>query len=296
MKRHTIIAWLAICSVTVLLHACSLLFGTPKDDFEVVDRTKPASAPWKYTRTPDLGLTATSQYLVTATQVAIEAEATSQAEATATAAAFTLLATATAEVRENALMAYEYYDAFAHNELDWREGDEDTEFWQGEIRIQDGRYTWQVAEVSETFLTWADFEPVKDLVDFDVALKVRRADGPSHQYCYGLLFRKSSEGFIAGSYILSICDKGYFKLLYYDGQHGWEVLQDWTQSDWIYPDDWNLAEISARGSDFTVFINHQEVLTFSDNRLASGMVAILMDVYARTPGRIEVDWFALQTH
>jgi hypothetical protein len=79
MKLPTkIILWLLICVLVLGLHACSTPFGK-KESFKVVDRTRPADSPWKYTHTPDLGLTATSQYQATATQQAIDAEVTQQA-------------------------------------------------------------------------------------------------------------------------------------------------------------------------------------------------------------------------
>jgi hypothetical protein len=59
-------------------------------------------------------------------------------------------------------------------------------------------------------------------------------------------------------------------------------------------DDWNLIEISAKGSDFSIFINHQRVTSFTDNRLQSGTVAIMVNINGLTPGKIEVDFFALQ--
>jgi hypothetical protein len=163
MKPHDKKTCLLFCLLVIGLQACSLPFGTAKDGFEVVDRAKPASAPWKYTRTPDLGLTATSQYLVTATQLAIEAQATQAAQGTATAEAFAIQSTATAAARESAITAYTYYDPFDENINGWRVGVEDNEYWQGSIAINDGVYSWQVASVKQGFFTWGEFKPRQDL-------------------------------------------------------------------------------------------------------------------------------------
>jgi hypothetical protein len=284
MKNHTKTAfWLLFLSLTLLLHGCSTPLGSQNESYEVVDRTRPADSPWKYTRTPDLSLTATSQYQATATQQAFEAEATQQAGSTATAAA-----------REGAIAAYTYYDPFDENTNDWRVGAEDNEYWQGSIAIEDSTYSWQVALAKQGFMTWANFEPLTNLGDFDAALRVRRVLGEPHQACFGLLFRQASVDIDGGTYILSVCDNGYYKVLYYDAQNGWDVLQDWTLTEALNEGDWNLLEVSARGENFTVWINHQSMLTFTDSRLPSGSVAILLDLYGEAPIQIEIDFFALQ--
>jgi hypothetical protein len=151
-----------------------------------------------------------------------------------------------------------------------------------------------VTEVKQTFVSWADFNASDALRDFDVALKVRRQSGLPAEFCYGLLFRKSEDGFSAGSYILSVCESGFFKISYYDGDILWETIQDWTETSAINEDDWNLLEVSGRGSNFTVTINNQQVAQFSDNRLEEGLFSIFIDIYEVSTGRIEFDFFALQ--
>lgn len=288
-----VLNYLILSLLTLTLHACTLPFGSQNDSY-MVDRTKPNSAPWKYTRTPDLSLTATSEYIATATQQAVEAKATQQAQATATAAAFNIQSTATALERESAIAAYTYYESFDQNTFDWRVGVEDNQLWQGSINIQDGLYTWQIVTVKETFLTWSIFTPIKDIENFDVALRVRRVQGEPHQACFGLLFRQSGSGLNSGTYMLSVCDNGFYKVLYYEIEDGLDVLQEWTRTEALRQGDWNLLEISARGYDFTIFINHVQVLTFNDNRSPSGSISILIDHFARTPSQITFDYFALQ--
>ncbi len=259
-----------------------------------VERTRPPDSPWKYTPTENFGLTATSQYLMTQTQQAVIAEATAQVEATVTAEAFAMLSTATASARDSAIISYQYYEPFDQNTFDWRVEGESDQYWKFGISIQNGNYIWRVDSAKEAFIAWSDFTKEKDLKDFDVALKARRREGEPQAYCYGLLFRRSPDGFEAGSYVLSVCENGYFRALYFDVENNWDTIQDWTRSEAINSDDWNLIEIIARGEDFAIFINHQPVSTFSDPRLASGLISILIEVLGETPGQIEVDFFALQ--
>ncbi|MDW7755983.1 MAG: hypothetical protein SCH68_12550 [Brevefilum sp.] len=93
--------------------------------------------------------------------------------------------------------------------------------------------------------------------------------------------------------MLSVCDSGFYKLVYFDHQSGTEIIQDWTYSELIN-EDWNLIEINARGSVFSIFINHQWVTSFSDSRLSSGSISIPVNISGLTPGQIEVEFFALQ--
>jgi hypothetical protein len=83
-------------------------------------------------------------------------------------------------------------------------------------------------------------------------------------------------------------------LAYHDGEGGWQDITEWVESDAIIEGDWNLIEVSARGSNYKVYINHQQVADVVDPRLTGGQVSILIDVYELTPGRIEFDFFALQ--
>ena len=258
MKRLIKIVWLVICSLTVLLHACSPTAPTQNETFEVIERTRPPESPWRFTPTPNLSLTAT------------------------------------VAARERVITAYTYYESFNLNTYDWRVGDEDNQYWQGSIDIQDGTYTWQVTAVKTTFMAWANFKEVLDVQDFDLALRARRVSGESHLACFGLFFRLSPEGIDGGMYMLSVCDNGFFKVMYYDAENRWDAIQDWTETRAIIMDDWNLIEVNARGPKFSVLINHHQVLTFNDTRLTNGEIAILVDYYTVTPGQVEFDFFALQ--
>lgn len=245
--------------------------------------------------TQALGETATSVYMATKIKQGTEAQATQQAQATATAQALIAQATATAQAKLAQIMGYHYFDTFDSNTSNWRaSNEENNDFWAGATLVENGQYIWNVTEAKETFVSWADFEPSGPVNDFDVAIKARRAEGLSNEFCYGLIFRKSPDGFDSGAYILSICENGYYKVSYYTTETPWEIIQDWTETNALQEDDWNLIELSARGPNFTIFINQQEVAQFSDDRLQEGLVAIFIDIYEKTPGQIEFDFFALQ--
>lgn len=248
----------------------------------------------RYNETQAVSGTATSQYMATKIKQDTDAQATAQARATATALALKAQVTATAQAKTNLLAGYTHYDTFDNNGNEWRSGEETNDYWVGKTAIEGGRYLWQVDEALDTFIAWADFGQTEELTDFDVAVLAQRTAGEPENVCYGLFFRKSAEGFDAGTYALSVCENGYFSTLYYDENVGWENFQDWTLSDAIYLDQPNLIEISARGSNFTIFINNQEVAEFKDERLKAGSVALFIDFYAKEPGTVWFDNFAVQ--
>ena len=259
MKSSIKVAFFVISCTALLLSACSpSASSSPSEALEVVERTRPVEAPWRHTPTPNLSLTAT------------------------------------VAARESAIPAYAYYESFNQNTYSWREGEEDNDFWQGTIGIQDGTYTWQVDQVKSPFMAWAYFNEIDDVDDFDLAIRARRVTGEPHLACFGVFFHISPDGIDGGAYMLTVCDNGFYKMLYYDAEIRWDIIQDWTEARAIVSDDWNLFEVSTRGTDFVILINHQEVLSFSDTRLASGQVAILLDYYSENPGQIEFDFFALQ--
>lgn len=252
------LACLVICAAALLLSACSPTAQTQEDAFETVERTRPVNPPWQVTPTPNLSLTAT------------------------------------VAARVSAIEAYTYYEPFDQNSFEWREGEEDNDFWQGEVRIENSAYIWQITGVKTTFMTWANFKEELALQDFDLAISARRVAGEPHLACFGAFFRMASGGIDDGVYMLSACDNGFYKVLYFDAETRWDTIQDWTETRAIVAEDWNLIEVSARGDEFTILINHQEVLTFTDGRLPSGEIAILVDYYTESPGQIEFDFFALQ--
>lgn len=201
--------------------------------------------------------------------------------------------TETAISRMDEILTYTYIETFDQNTYEWRETVGENRFWDGNITIENGVYTWQMTTINSPFVAWADFNAETDLQDFSVSLRARRESGPPEAQCYGLLFRKSPDGFESGSYVLSVCDIGNFRVMYYDGELGYELIHGWTVLDLYHREDWNLIEVTARGDDFVVSINHQQVLSFTDSRLSSGLVAILIDINGEQPGQIAFDLFGL---
>jgi hypothetical protein len=311
-SQNTKNIWLVLIVLALAILSCSIpgidLFSSNEDSEPGIVEQLFSNEDLSQTQTSiaiaQQNLQATQQAAViqaegTATALAFQMESTATAQAlaiqsTATAQAQAIQATANAQARIDAIMAYEYFDPFNANIYDWREDQEDNNFWAGSTSIGGGIYSWNITTVYDSFVSWADFEEFSSLGDFDVALRGRLVAGETDEHCYGILFRKSPDDFDDGSYSLSVCENGYFKIAYYSAVTGWDNITDWTESDAIIDGDWNLIEVSARGTNYTVFINSQQVADVSDPRLAGGKVSILVDVYELIPGYFEFDFFALQ--
>jgi hypothetical protein len=240
------------------------------------------------------GATATSAYMATKIKQDTDAEATRQAEASATTQALAVQATATMVAKDTELRAYQYFDPFESNSDQWRTGEEDNDYWIGQIDVTDGIYVWRVEEVKETFLAWTDFTTAGVLKDFDLAVLTKRAAGGPLDACSGVMFRKSPDGFDSGAYLLSFCDQGDYSINYYSEETSWEKIRDWQKTDLARPNDWNLIEVKARGENFEIFLNHQFLTSFQDDRLAEGYVSLFIDQYEQTASEIWFDNFALQ--
>ena len=269
----------------ILIMICCISIGVSAGGYYIYEQ---------YTEAQSFSQTATSQFMATKIKQDTNAQATVQAQATATALVLKAQSTATAQAKTNLLASYSYYDSFDSNLNEWREDEEDNDFWLGRTSIENGRYLWQVDEARDIFIAWADFANPGALTDFDAAMLAQRTEGLPENVCYGMLFRKTIDGIDEGAYVFSVCDHGYFSILYYDESAGWETIQDWTETTATYQDQPNLLEISARGSNFILSINSQQVAQFSDDRLKDGYIALFIDFYEKLPGAVWFDNFALQ--
>lgn len=234
-----------------------------------------------------------------ATQVrALElAQITQQAEATATArAAATAQAQSTAQavVRATAIAGSDLFEPFDNNIREWRAGEEDNEYWQGSIAIQDGRYIWDITTVKQGFIAWGDPANSPSARDFDVYVDARLVSGDPNQVCYGLLYFTVRETIDNGALTFSVCDTQDFSIDYYDAATSWEALQDWTSSTAIRPNDWNQLAVTRRGAEYSFYINDQLAATFNESRMDEGYFSMFVTIYEAYPGEVWFDNFALQ--
>jgi len=203
-------------------------------------------------------------------------------------------ATSTAVARATEQAQYEVIDRFQAESDFWFVGQQNNEYWRGDVTIKDGAYIWNVEEVKKTFIWWGDFYLGEHIKDFDVYVDIKFMDGSLGNVCSGLIFRRSPDGWDAGEYTFSICNDSHFRIFYHDKDQ-WDPIADWVSSDAIRPEDWNRVEVSARGNNFTFTINHTLVFEATDDRRKEGELAVFIDFSEKTPAAIWFDNFGYQS-
>jgi hypothetical protein len=202
----------------------------------------------------------------------------SSADATATAVSEGQNAASTADPDATRVTKFELIDKFDSNQNGWKVGKEDSEFWVGEMNIENGAYTWRVDEFFKTFLNYSNFSNTPILEDFDISVHAKIVGGDSGS-CSGILFRESPRGWAyGGGYVMSVCKDGQFIVSYLDEEGKWPTSSGWITSPAIR-DDWNRIVINARGSRFTCKINDFVVYEMNDTHSTRGRFALFIEIH-----------------
>jgi hypothetical protein len=198
-------------------------------------------------------------------------------------------ALSTAVAHSTQVADYLFFDDFADNSNNWDSGSESNDYWGGSLNIQDDMYVWNIDEFYDdgTFFSWRDYRNNIYVSDFDMSVDAKLAT-PEADLCYGVVFRESD----AGSYMFSVCDDQRFSVRFSSEED--EILQPWMFSRAVRTGEWNTLTVRARGDDFVLSINHQVVFEFTDARLTSGKVYLLLDSNDDIPGTILFDNFGSQ--
>jgi hypothetical protein len=202
-------------------------------------------------------------------------------------------AASTAIAQATQVAGYQFFDDFHNNVNDWDSGYQKNDFWYGTLNIQDDMYIWNIKEFydKDGVMSWRDYGKNQPVDDFDVSVDGKLATPEAGHMCYGLSFRSSD----IGEYIYSVCDGQSFSVRYNEeGPEKDEFLQPWTLSSAIRPGEWNTLAINARGDHFVLWVNNVIVFEFTDARLPSGKVSLLLIAYDDIPGTILFDNFGLQ--
>jgi hypothetical protein len=237
-----------------------------------------------------LGLIAVAFWGLSRRQLTLSANATSTALAAATQQAN---GTATAVVHRKELETYEFIDHFDTNVNKWMLGSQDNEYWIGKTIIKAGVYLWDVAEVKQGFIQWANCSEDKTFEDFDIYVDSKILESKSNQVCSGLIFRRSSKGWDHGGYAFNVCNSAFFNVAYH-GEDGWQQISDWQYHPAIQATDWNRLEVNARGDQFTFTINNIVVFEITDNRQKDGEIALFVELHDENPAKILFDNFGYQ--
>lgn len=164
----------------------------------------------------------------------------------------------------------ELCDPFTTNQNNWSLGDAADKYGELTRSLTDNTYRWDM-RAAENVNPWA--APTQwTFTDFFASVEARQLAGSdSGSYC--LVFRKADDN---NYYRFAISELQGFRVdALLDGT--WNNLMDWSPAPAIRPGDWNQFAVSASGPAFTLYINDQEVATFSDWRLTRGGVGLAVE-------------------
>ena len=114
------------------------------------------------------------------------------------------------------------------------------------------------------------------MTDFSLAIDVMRSGTSGN--AAGLIFRIVDSGY-QSYYIFLVDDINHTYHIARNNRGDWKTLADWNYSGAIKPGEFNRIEVSARGPQFTFFINGTKVTSINDTAISIGKVGILASVY-----------------
>ncbi len=200
--------------------------------------------------------------------------------------------TATAIVRSTEQAKFGFIERFDSNKNRWRVGQEDSEYWRGETKISGGVYTWDVEEVTKTFVSWADFPINNNMKNFHVYVDTKLLSERPGDVCGGFQFRMATDASDESTYYYALCNDSSVDVSYQTKTGEWERIATRYYSG--YTNDWNRLEIIARDTHFLFLINGEQVYEMTDDRLASGGLALVIELNEKVPATVWFDNFGLQ--
>ncbi len=164
-------------------------------------------------------------------------------------------------------------DGFGDNVGDrWKTGISNDNFVVSSRSVIGGKYLWQQKAVQGFNSLVKDLD--HDLTDFFVAVDARVRNGPLSAE-YGLSFRQTDLG---NYYMFSADDEGRYRLDVLINDK-WTTLIDWTKSNAIKVAGTNRLAVRGEGDEFTFYINNRQVTSFTDDKLAHGLVGITTSLW-----------------
>lgn len=167
-------------------------------------------------------------------------------------------------------------DDFSTNTNDWplSNGNPGGDCGSDSLVMQSNSLIWAIAGGGSC--NWWNYPDLPALTDFDLSIDVSRQGTPGN--AAGLIFRLVEYG-AQSYYIFLVDDANHTYHIAENNQGNWKTYADWNYSSAILPGAENHIEVSARGSQFTFFINGVKVTSITSTAVAAGKVGILASVY-----------------
>ncbi|MBN1217957.1 MAG: protein kinase [Anaerolineae bacterium] len=162
----------------------------------------------------------------------------------------------------------EYFDSDANG---WATGEFEDDYSQDEITIEDGKYTLLTLTKKAAYIE--KNLPNREFSDFVLTLEATPYDNAEH-YSYGVAFREGSDSRV---YAFEIGNDGLYAVFLFDD--AWKKLKDWSSAKAIKRGQTNELKVIAQGSTFTFFVNGEQLITLTDDTLATGKIGLIVDVF-----------------
>lgn len=132
--------------------------------------------------------------------------------------------------------------------------------------------------------------PAGSLSDFYVAVDARIVSGPAASVEYGLVFRQQSDD---DQYFVLVSEANG-ALLYREVGGDATIPVNRTPAPALRPTDWNRVGLEARGTQLTLYINDQPVITYTDSVVLSGQLGLIARVASAGHGVLHFDNFEVR--
>lgn len=168
-----------------------------------------------------------------------------------------------------------FEDDFSTNDNEWpEEYHEDDLGYYDSYLTEEKDYVVVVNSASEDgHVVW--FEPTMDpLTDFVYTVEAA-AETEAKSYLYGVVFRSAEDG---SAYFFEMDFEG-FGVSMIDENEDWTQLVEYTYSDAVKPDEFNELRVEAVGSQFTFYINGEEVATLEEDSIPEGTLGVVAEVF-----------------
>ena len=167
-----------------------------------------------------------------------------------------------------------FEDDFSSTRNNWYTGVDEDELGTYEAQIEDGVYRVYMNAVSDGGnFGWVEPDPI-DVDDFVLSVDVPVAEF-NGIFSYGVIFRSTPDG---EAYMFEVDDYGIL-VVYMPVEGDWVELVEYTEAPAINPDGPNQIEVEALGPELTFFINGEEVAYVEDDRIKSGSVGLVVELY-----------------
>lgn len=224
--------------------------------------------------------------------VAATATAQYQQDANLTAIALT----STAATNENPALQRSlqwdilFQDTFSDTRGGWFTGDYAVDRLSGNITVEDGLHKWSVMAFRE--ITWWLRPTIEPIADFALTVDMQKANGPLDN-SYGVIFRlREDDGF--SYYRFRVNDLQEYEVSFID-KNGTDAITPWTRAEYIQPGEVNRITVIGEGDQFSLYVNGQLLASFSDDRLASGQVGIILGTTSSNESLILSDNFEVRS-